>query len=116
MFGFGKRKASAGSDRFYVLMLSGNAAALKIMQPILELPDAAMERTSISIDEDGEGGLVVTADDPDILKAQYLALGFRVGTVTIPRRRPNETAQMVSMDLKLTGEYRSLRQKWLDSN
>jgi len=72
-----------------------------------------MERTAISIDEDGEGGMVVASDDPAPLKAKYQALGFKIVVAAIPRRRPNETAQMVSMDLRLTGEYHQMRRELL---
>lgn len=121
MFGFRKRKpttsepAPAASDRFHILLLSGSsAAASKIMEPILGLSESDMERTALVIDEDGCGGMVVTADDPGPLKARYISLGFKAGLVSVPRRRPNENAHLVSMDLRLTGEYQKLRKEWLN--
>jgi len=119
MFGFRKRKPVAPdaksliSDRFHVLLLSGNAATLKIMEPIFGLSDSDLERTALVVDKDGEGGMVVTSDDPGPLKDRYVSLGFKVGLVSLPTRRPNENAHMVSMDLRLTGEYQKLRKDWL---
>jgi hypothetical protein len=119
MFGFRKRKptaperAPAASNRFHILLLSGSAAASKLMEPILGLSESDMERTALVVDEDGGGGMVVTCDDPSPLKARYISLGFKVGLASIPRRRPNENAHMVSMDLRMTGEYQQLRKDWL---
>ena len=119
MFGFRKRKPTApepvpaASNRFHILLLSGNAVALKIMEPIFGLSESDMERTALVVDEDGCGGMVVTSDDPGPLKARYISLGFKIGLVSIPRRRPNENAHMVSMDLRITGEYQQLRKDWL---
>ena len=121
MFRFRKRKptklepAPAVSNRFHILLLSGgSAAASKIMEPILGLSESDMERTALVMDEDGCGGMVVTSDDPGPLKARYISLGFKVGLVSIPRRRPNENAHLVSMDLRLTGEYQKLKKEWLN--
>ena len=122
MFGFGKKRRprsdvepASDRDRFYVLMLAGDGSALGIMKPLLELSDAEMERTALVVDDDGQGGMVVTSDDPGRLKARYISLGFKVGIASLPQRRPAENAHMVSMDLRLTGDYRRMREDWLSS-
>jgi hypothetical protein len=118
MFGSRKRKAgdpppvSGASDRFHLLMLSGDAAALEITD-LFPLSESDMERSALVVDDDGRGGMVVTSDDPGPLKARYISLGFKVGTVSIPRRRSNDNSQLVAMDLRMTGEYQEWRRDWL---
>jgi hypothetical protein len=104
MFGFRKHKTI--EDSIHVILLAGDTAGRT-------LSDAQMERTTISIDENGQGGMVITFDDPAALRAQYVALGFRTVLVGLPKKRPNETPHMVAMDLKLTGEYQQMRRKLL---
>ena len=114
MFGFGGRKAANfGSERFHVLLLSGDAVNLNIMEPIAELSDAEFDRTAYVVDRHGDGGMVVTPDDPAPLKSRYVALGFKVVVVSMPKKRSSETAHTVSIDLRMTGEYRQLRQDHL---
>ena len=117
MFGFKrKRNASrAALGRFHLLLLSGEAGP-RIMEPIAALPHALMERAAFYVDPDGKGGMVVTADDPSSLTAKYVALGFKVGSVTIPQVRPDETALTLSVRLRATGEYQAHRRNWLGSN
>ncbi|MGH9351359.1 MAG: hypothetical protein ACRD2G_04235, partial [Terriglobia bacterium] len=98
------------------LMLSGDAAAVKkITDPLLELSEDDQERTAFFIDDDGGGGMVVTCEDPSNLKALYKSLGLKVGLVSIPSLRAHENAYLVGMDLRLTGEYRELRRRWLSA-
>jgi hypothetical protein len=104
------KAANSVSEQFHVLLLSGDAAKLDIMAPISQLSDAEFDRVAFVVDQNEDGGMVVTPDDPTPLKARYLALGFRVVVVQMPKKRSNETAHMVSIDLRLTGEYRQLRQ------
>jgi hypothetical protein len=117
MFRFGKRKASpappisSASNRFHILLLLGDAAALKLTEPGLALSGMDL---FVFVDEDGHGGMIVTSDDPGPLKARCMSLGLKVGVVSIPRRRPQENSHMVSMDLRLTGEYQKLKKEWLD--
>jgi hypothetical protein len=101
-------------NRFHILLLSGGSAASTIMEPILGLSENDMERTALVVDQDSCGGMVVTSDDPGPLKARYVSLGFKVGLVSIPRRRPNENAHLVATDLRLTGEYQKLKKEWLN--
>jgi hypothetical protein len=110
---FRKRKSSpappsvsAMSNHFHILLLLGDVAALKLTEPSLALSGMDL---FVFVDEDGHGGMVVTSDDPGPLKSRCMSLGFKVGVVSIPRRRPQENSHMVSMDLRLTGEYQKLK-------
>src|SRR5262245_47629233 len=110
MFRIWKRKErNEPSAQFHVLLLSGDAVKLSFMDPIAELSDAELDRLAFFVDDDESGGMVVTPDNPDPLKARYLTLGFKVVVVPIPKKRSNETAYVVSTNLRSTSEYRQLR-------
>ena len=122
MFGFGNDRpdqssprAAISPDRFYVLMLIGDAWGLGITDPIVALSDSQIQMTALVIDGDGGGGMVVTSDDPSPLKARYVSLGFELGMFFTPRRRAGENSHDVAMDLRRNGEYRRLKQEWLRS-
>jgi hypothetical protein len=98
-------------DGFHVLLIAGDATAARVSGPVVGLSD--ISRTARIIDDDGEGALIVTSDDPSRLKARYSSLGFKVGVVNsgrpLPPRRSDETAARVAMDLKLSGEYDDIK-------
>jgi hypothetical protein len=120
MFGFGKRKAGPFTvttgipGRFHVLLLSGDAAASKVIaKSIVMMPESDMERTALIFEDDAHVGAIVTSDDPGPLRDRCVSLGFKVLTVSIPRRRPHDNSHLVATDLRVTGEYQELRRDWL---
>lgn len=106
-------RAAIGPDRFYVLMLVGDAWGLGITDPIVALPDSQIQMTALIIDEGGGGGMVVTSDDPSSLTESYVSLGFKLRMFTTLRRRAGENPHHVAMDLRRNGEYERLKQEWL---
>jgi hypothetical protein len=105
--------ATVQQDRFHVLLLAGEADKLRtVLLSILQLPKDQMDRNAPLIDDDGLGGFV-TSDDPSSLRERCLALGLKVCTVSIPRKRPDENSHLVANDLMLTGEYAEWRMEWL---